>query len=105
MTYNPERNYCGPERFRWMRFPRRFFGVDINPVCYAHDDGWADGSHTKSDREFWAGLFVSFYQRAEESNRPLTATAWVVLGLIVSWIGYSMVRVGRLVKWIKKRLE
>jgi hypothetical protein len=90
--YNPKRDYCGPEGLHISKLiPRKIGGVDINFACYMHDTGWAAGEgHKKADIQFRHDIQAQFYV----ARKPL-------LGLVVSWVYYASVRLGRTVLWLR----
>lgn len=85
--YNPRHDYCGPSSrcrlcgFLSMMVPRRLWGVDLNRICWEHDQAWADGAEKADDLEFASRLFSAFLEAGK-----------VRRGAIVTLIYYSAVR-------------
>lgn len=91
-AYNAKKDYCGPEGMGISKLiPRRLFGVSINVCCYFHDQGWSDGEgHKKADNQFRRDIQAQF--DAEDKHGA---------GVVVSWVYFIAVRLGRAVLWLK----
>lgn len=85
LNYNDKVDYCGPEGLRISKFiPRKIAGVDINWCCYVHDRDWRDEKETADDKRFRTCIQSQFDQRGKHKT-----------GVVVSWLFFLGVRVGR----------